>query len=262
MKKLLLSFSLLLFALRLLAAAGADTTKQHVLLYTDKLDSLKQELALQPYDSLKAPIYTQIAQEYLKHDTVSSKKTRMGYQNAAISNTMSALHLYSRYNDTLGLRTSFTDLARVYHALHKYPQAKWFILQANTLSRYKKDNPNIITSLLELASIKTDIKDYKLAMKDLNEALAISSKNHYPQLESQVQLNYALFYDKMKNYTKADIALKRSHTIDDSIRKAEEARLMAKIATKDSLVQVKKKLYTMNSRKLSKNNSSKKTALL
>ena len=52
------------------------------------------------------------------------------------------------------------------------------------LSRAKNDNPNIIASLLELASIKTDIKDYTLAMRDLNEALSISSKNHYPKLES------------------------------------------------------------------------------
>ena len=221
-------------------------------------DSLKQELNAIVDDSLKAPVYTQIAVEYLKHDTVKNKKQRHAYQNEVINNTMSALHYYSKYNDTTGLRISFDALAKVYHAQHKYPQAKWFILQSNSLSRIKNDNPNIIASLMELASIKTDIKDYTLAMRDLNEALVISARNHMPQQQSQVQLHFALLYNVMKNYAKATIAMKRHNAIDDSIKKDEEARMMAKLNTKDSLQQIKKKLYTSNSKK----KSTKKIALL
>lgn len=265
MKKLIPFIILILLSFHLRAnASDTDSLvlKQTPIHVKTVIDSLKQELDGLIDDSLKAPIYTQIAQQYIKYDTVSNRKTRTAYQNLAISNTLSALHFYSRYNDTTGLRISFDDLARVYHAQHKYPQAKWFILQSNTLARAKNDNQNIILSLLELASIKTDIKDYKLAMGDLNEALTISSKNHYPKLESQVQLSYALYYDKLKNYSKATIALKRSKAIDDSIRKDEEAKLMAKVASKDSVLQAKKKFYTANSRKLSRVSSSKKTALL
>jgi len=264
MKKLLLLLSLIVCTSRLFAAdEDADSVKQRVtLLHTDRVDSLKKELPMMLFDSLKAPIYTQIAQQYMRFDTINNKKTRVAYQYAALSNTMLALHYYSRYNDTIGLRNSFNDLAKVYHAQHKYAQAKWIILQSNSLSRIKNDNPNVIASLLELASIKADIKDYKLAMKDLNEALTISSKNHYPQLESKVQLGYAMFYDKMKNYAKADIALKRSQTIDDSIKRDEEEKLMAKFNARDSIQQAKKKFYSVNSRRLSKNNSSKKIVIL
>jgi hypothetical protein len=229
---------------------------------SDNLDSLKQELDMLVDDSLKAPVYTQIASEYLKYDTIQNKKKRLAYQNSAISNTLSAIHLYSRYDDTTGLRLSFDILAKVYHAQHKYPQAKWFILQSNTLSRAKNDNPNIIASLIELSSIKTDIKDYTLAMRDLNEALMISSKKHYPQQESEVQLHYALLYNVMKNYVKASMALKRHNAIDNSIKRDEEARLMARLNTKDSLQQVKKKLYIISSKKLYKASSSKRLALL
>jgi tetratricopeptide (TPR) repeat protein len=225
-------------------------------------DSLKQELNIIVDDSLKAPIYTQIAFEYSKYDTIGNKKQRHVYQNLAISNTMFAIHYYSRYDDTTGLRVSFDMLAKVYHAQHKYTQAKWFILQSNTLSRAKNDNPNIIASLIELSSIKSDIKDYNLAIRDLNEALAISSKNHYSKQESQVQLHYALLYNVMKNYTKATIALKRHNAIDDSIKKDEEARMMAKVNMKDSLQFMKKKLYTINNKKSYKINSSKRIASL
>ena len=153
-------------------------------------------------------------------------------------------------------------LAKVYHDQHKYTQAKWFILQSNTLSRAKNDNPNIIASLIELSSIKSDIKDYNLAIRDLNEALAISSKNHYPKQESQVQLHYAMLYNVMKNYTKATIALKRHNAIDDSIKKDEEARMMAKVNMKDSLQLMKKKLYTISNKRSYKINSSKRIASL
>jgi len=264
-KKLILFILIILSCFELRANTnGTDSLvlKQAPQLTKSVIDSLKQELGAIIDDSLKAPVYTQIAQQYIKFDTISNRKTRVSYQNLAIANTLSALHLYSRYNDTSGLQTSFDDLARVYHAQHKYSQAKWFILQSNSLARIKNNNPAVINSLLELASIKTDIKDYKLAMRDLNEALQIASQNHYSKQESQVQLGYALYYDKQKNYGKADIALKRSRAIDDSIKKADEAKLIAKISSRDSVIQAKKKLYTMNSRKLSRLNSTKKTALL
>jgi tetratricopeptide (TPR) repeat protein len=148
------------------------------------------------------------------------------------------------------LRISFDNLAKVYHAQRKYTQAKWFILQSNTLSRDKKDSLNIIASLIELASIKSAINDYSLAMRDLNEALNISSKNHYPQQESEVQLNYALLYNNMKNYVKAATALKRHQTIDDSIKRDEEAKLIAKQNTKDSLQQVKDSLQQVKKKAL------------
>jgi len=130
------------------------------------------------------------------------------------------------------------------------------------LSRAKNDNQNIIVSLLELAAIKTDIKDYTLAMRDLNEALMISLKNHYPHQESEVQLHYALLYNIMRNHAKADIALKRHDAIEDSIKKSEEARIMAKMNAKDSVQQAKKKFYTISNKKLYKTASSKRIASL
>ncbi|MEO6851735.1 MAG: hypothetical protein ABI203_10270 [Mucilaginibacter sp.] len=251
------------------------TTK--VFASADKTDSLKQQIAVAPLneidslqisiqtaanDSLKGQLYTQIARQYLKYDSISSKKTIFSHQNEAIKNTLSAIHIYSKYNDTTGLRNSFDDLTKAYHAQHKYSQAKWFILQSNTLSRDKNDNPNIIVSLIELASIKADIKDYTLAMRDLNEALMISSKNHYTQLESQVQLNYAMLYNSMKNPTKAAIALKRHQAIEDSIKRDEIAKITAKLAIEDSELMAKKKLYTIISKRFYRINSSKRLVSL
>jgi len=247
-KKYLLLFLLAVSSQFAFAADKADTLKQKISLSLIGVDSLKKQLEYTA-DSLKGQIYTHIAMQYMNYDTISNKKTRREYQEAVLSNTMSALHYFSRYNDTTGLRICFDHLSTVYHAQKKYAQAKWFILQSNTLSRTKNDVPNIIASLIELAGIKKDIKDYSLAMRDLNEALSLSSKNHYAQQESQVQLTYAMLYTSMDNRAKAAVALKRHTIIDDSIKKAEAKLLMAQLKKADSIERAKKKLYMISSSK-------------
>lgn len=244
MKKLITCVFLLLAGFKLSAHA-------------DDLDSLKQKLQITA-DSLKGPIYTQIANQFLNFDTVVNRRVRFRYQLEALNYTMLALHSYSGVNDTLGLRTSFNSLSKIYKAQRKYSQAKWFILQSNTISRQRNDVPNIIASLIELSAIKAEIKDYNLAMRDLNEALDLSIKNKDPRNESAVQVGYAGLYRHMKEFTKATLAIKRHEFIDDSIiRKTEETRLAAintqdsiKIKKQDSVI-AKKKVYTSTYRRRS-----------
>jgi tetratricopeptide (TPR) repeat protein len=253
-------------SLRAIEVAYIENVKQKIKLMGP--DSLKATLKLNKYESLKGPIYSEIANRYMQYDTLSNKETRLTYQNEAISYTMLALHQYSKANDSIGLRTCFDNLAKVYFAKKSYPQAKWFILQSNTLSREKNDVPNIITSLITLAAIKSDIKDYILAMKDLNEAMQLSVSHHYPKLEMDVLKNFGFLYSRLKNSPKAEMALKKRDSIEASIKKGEEAALIAKVA-QDSLQKRKidsslnkKKVLTAGYRKPSKSNSAKKTASL
>ena len=238
-KKITLFLALIPCGQLLIAAEKTDSLKKVDI----NLDSLKKQLQLSVNDSLKGQLYTAIAGQYMQYDTIKSKRIRIEYQDAAIANTLKAIHYFSKYNDTIGLRMSFDNLAKVYHAQKKYPQTKWFILQSNSLSRGLNDDTNIIASLIELAALKTEIKDYSLAMRDLNEALTLSSKNHYARQESLVQLNYAMLYTSMKNTAKSAKALQRHLAIDDSIKKAEQAIMVARIKAADSLEQAKKKEY-------------------
>ena len=215
MKKLLILTLFILAGVKLQAA-------------TTDLDSLKQKLQLITNDSLKAPVYTEIAGLYLKYDTISNRRRKIYYQTEALNYTMMSLHLYSRYSDSTGLRISFDNLAKVYSSQRKFSQAKWFILQSNNISRIKNDIPNIIASLVKLSTVKMEIRDYKLAMRDLNEALTLSIANKIPQMEAAVQKNFGYLYNRMDNPAKGAIALKRADTILDSI-KAQEAATMAAI---------------------------------
>jgi hypothetical protein len=253
MKKLALFIVLILAVIRVSAHTVTDTVQ---IVYLTPLDSLKQELRNNQYDSLKAGLYSQIAAHYLNYDKITNKREKTNYQNEAINYTLMAMRNYSKYYDTVGMRNSFDNLVKVYRAQRKFSQAKWFVLQSNTLSRAIHDVPNIISSLIQLAAIKTDIKDYSLAMRDLNEALKLTSDNKMPKTEVRVQEAYAWLYSKMKNYPKEAIALKRRDFLNDSIQKAEQAQL-AKLNATDSVS--KKKLITI---KKTKPISSKKIASL
>jgi tetratricopeptide (TPR) repeat protein len=254
MKKLITCIFILLAVFQLSAKAG-------------DLDSLKQKLQITK-DSLKGPIYIEIANAYLlKNDTISSRRWKYLNQLDALNYTMLALHIYSNYEDTLGLRTCYNNLSKIYRLQRKYIQAKWFILQSNSISRQKNDVPNIITSLIELSAIKGDMEDYKWGMSDLNEALKLSVKSKDPKNESAVQVGYAGLYRQMKEFTKASLAIKRHEEIDDSIHKAALDRL-AKINAQDSIqikkqdsAIAKKKVYTSSNKKLYKAKSAKRVAL-
>jgi tetratricopeptide (TPR) repeat protein len=227
-----------------------------------QVDSLRQQLDSTKNDTVKAEINRKIASHYMNYQILVDKRTRRIYQENAINYTIQAIHAYSRYNDTLGLRNSFNSLVKLYREQKKYSQAKWFILQSNAISRQRNDVPGIISSLIELAAIKAQIKDYSLAMRDLNEALSLSSKHKMPKHESEVQTAYAMLYTKMDDPKKAAAANKRHDAILDSMLKGEMAQQVAETKTQDSVQQVKKKLYTYTTRKNTKANSARKTVSL
>jgi tetratricopeptide (TPR) repeat protein len=254
MKQLYLLIFITFYGIKTSATSLFVDTTAHQQIALSTLDSLKQQLDTTSNDTLKSVLYGQIAAQYLDYDKLESKLKKQ-YQAQALTYSYLALHLMSRMNDTIGQRNIFDGLAKVYRSQKKYPQAKWFILQSNTISRGINDVPNIISSLMVLANIKMEIKDYTLAMHDLNEALKLSKENHYPRVESKVQESYVLLYTHLKNYAKADIASKRHDFILDSIIK-EQQKVVAK--TRDTLV-TKKKLYQVN-RKFSKPNYSRKIA--
>ncbi|GAB3912898.1 tetratricopeptide repeat protein [Mucilaginibacter boryungensis] len=242
---------------------AADTAKDDL---TQRMPAsitdLKRQIGLVTNDTLRALYYQKIANYYLKYDSIALKRTRTVYQDAAADYTIKALHSYSRYNDSNGLLLSFNNLVRIYKDQKKFSQAKWFILQSNTISRMRNDTRNVIASLIELAGIKMSIKDYKLAQRDLDEALSLSSQNHFSKQESMVQTSYASLYTHLNMPQKAAAALKRHDVIEDSIVKAEQARTLAALKAQDSTQQAKKKLLTAVSKKSSKASSAKKTVSL
>ncbi|MDT3404925.1 hypothetical protein [Mucilaginibacter terrae] len=234
MKKLvLLSAYLLLFTL----ASKADT-----------LDSLKQQLQLTTDDVAKAGIYTQIANCYLLKNSANNYIKRISQENA-INYTMLAMKTYYKYSDTTGMVYSYTNLSKAYRAQKKYTQAKWFILQANTLSRRQKSAPAIVSSLVDLAAIKIDIKDYKLAQRDLKEAHRIALKNKLASQDSAVKNTFSRLYTFIQVAPAENVfqGLDESIKKEDLIIAEQQKKLAALAALKAAKKQQpsKKKLLTV-----------------
>jgi tetratricopeptide (TPR) repeat protein len=177
-------------------------------------------------DSIKLARTTFIKNQTVKADSLNDAALKLALPNAsaadlnkAIENIMAGLHVYSKFRDTVGLRKTFDHLALVYHLQKKYTQAKWFFIQSNSLSRDKRDTINVVASLINLASVKDDIKDFSMAKRDLSEALFLAKTQ--PKIDQQIEVQKALaeYYSKQGDATAAATALNRINYLRDSVMK-------------------------------------------
>ncbi|WCT10041.1 hypothetical protein [Mucilaginibacter jinjuensis] len=217
-------------------------------------DSLQKQIDTASSNALKAKLYNQLAISYMGYAALQDRQLKTAYQENVLKYTLSAIHQYSRADDSTGLRTSFDRLARVYRDQKKYSPAKWFILQSNTMAREQNDVPNIVASLITLAGIKMDIHDFDLARRDLREALQLSSLNCYTNQQMDVMLSYARLYNSTNGGKQAAEAMKRYTFMKDSAARDSEARMTAKLRTR-------KKYYTVNYRSPKKSNTQSIAAL-
>jgi len=65
---------------------------------------------------------------------------------------------------------NFSDLAKLYIQQNRLSEAKWYLLQSNSISRQENDDKHTIANLMDLALIKADMGDVVLAQQDLTEA--------------------------------------------------------------------------------------------
>jgi len=87
---------------------------------------------------------------------------------------------------------NFSDLADVYIKLHRLSEAKWYLLQSNSISREENDDKHTIANLITLASVKNDIGDPVSARADLVEAHDLANargmKEKAQEIDKKIQL--------------------------------------------------------------------------
>jgi tetratricopeptide (TPR) repeat protein len=217
------------------------------------IDSLKQQLQVATEDSLKADIYAKLATCYLNFEAAPNTYTKHVYQENAINYTMLALHLYSKRADTTGLRISYSNLAKAYRAQNKFAQAKWFVLQANALSRQQKSIKDVVSTLVDLAAIKMDIHDYNLARKDLNEALRLAVVNNLMNEDIHLKQAFTRLYNFIKVTDEENI-----FTNDNLLKPSTYAVVTFKKRTPGKGVKAitsKRKIYTVSNKKVTDTNT-------
>jgi hypothetical protein len=70
---------------------------------------------------------------------------------------------------------NFSDLAALYLKQNRFSEAKWYLLQSNTIARQAENTRHLLDNLLVLADIKNQIGEMPLALVDLQEAHDIAN---------------------------------------------------------------------------------------
>jgi hypothetical protein len=174
----------------------------------ENIDSLQRQLDTTTIDCAKAELYTNIAAELIQFNGLKTREITYADAGKAIDYVLKAIHINSKYDDTLALRNNFDCLGYAYFIQKKYTQAKWFILQSNYISHYRKDVPAMINSLMQLASIKIAIKDYSMAEKDFNSAIVLTKRKNDIARQIDVEKCLATLYSNT-NRAKAAITMEK-----------------------------------------------------
>jgi len=91
------------------------------------------------------------------------------------------------YNDA---SYNFSDLAHLYVLQNRFSEAKWYLLQSNSISRTENDDKHTISNLIDLATIKAELGDYAQAQQDLAEAYDIACsrgfKENLPEIQNKM----------------------------------------------------------------------------
>ncbi|MBC7912782.1 MAG: hypothetical protein H7Y07_01545 [Pyrinomonadaceae bacterium] len=135
-------------------------------------------------DSL-ASLYFKIAQIKRKQNSPNV---------AAFYITNKALPFYSATNDLAGRMRSFNFLGHLYQDQKRLSEAKWFYIQANSLSRTLNDTATTITSLISMSIVKMAIGDKALAKRDLTEADFLARQGKFTHLMKGVKLKYPAMF--------------------------------------------------------------------
>ena len=106
------------------------------------------------------------------------------------------------YNDA---SYNFSELARLYIQQNRYAEAKWFLLQSNSISRDESDDKHTIANLIDLATVKSGLGDYTLAQQDLDEAHNIANARGFKDDVTTIDKKMLLLKQNKVNMQKVDV---------------------------------------------------------
>src|SRR5471030_2107489 len=101
---------------------------------------------------------------------------------------------HMRFREYAEASYSFNELAFLYLQQNRLTEAKWFLLQSNTISRSQNDDKLTISNLVGLATIKSELGDFTQAQQDLAEAHELAMIRGYR--DDLIQIEKKILYIK------------------------------------------------------------------
>lgn len=114
---------------------------------------------------------------------------------------------YYNLKDKVGAIKCYDQLAFIYQSQRRFSEAKWFYVQSNILAHKINHPPSIVNSLIKLASVKTAIGDWELALSDLNEAEQLSVQNEFKFPLIEIKKDLFELYTKQGNLKAANLSI-------------------------------------------------------
>ncbi|WP_295650156.1 tetratricopeptide repeat protein [uncultured Mucilaginibacter sp.] len=204
--------------------------------FAQNIDSLQRKQDSVQHICAQAELYINTADSLIQFGQQKTRVISMSDAAKASDCVLKAIQTDKKFNDTLAIRNDFDRLGQAYVLQNKFTEAKWYILQSACISRDARDVPHIISSLLELAAVKTVIKDYDLAQKDLQEAIVLCKYEYNVPQQIVAEKQLAALYDQTGKLKEANSMVAHYTLLAEGLRKANAPRYMAmqkvKIRTK------------------------------
>jgi hypothetical protein len=106
------------------------------------------------------------------------------------------------YNDA---SYNFSDLAQIYIKLHRFSEAKWYLLQSNNISRQENDDKHTISNLINLAVVKVEFGDIPSAKADLLEARDMARAKEMQAETAEIDKKILLLAQNNTTSIKSDV---------------------------------------------------------
>lgn len=155
----------------------------------------------------------------------------MGDFDNCIANFNKAFAIYNKTRDRRGIGVFYANMGNVYMIKEDYAKAKDY--QYKSLSTFKglKDTVSIVSCMINISNIDSNLKNYNSSFKMLNEALVLSEEINNNRLKERILLNFGLIYSDKNDFKNARNYLKQQLELSKTINYARgELDALSKLA--------------------------------
>lgn len=191
------------------------------------IDSLQKKQDSIQHICAQGDLYTNIADSLIQYSQPKTRVISIADAAKAGDYVVKAIQINKMFNDTIAVRNNFDRLGHAFIMQNKFAEAKWYFLQSNYISRNRHDVPRIISGLLQLADVKTLIKDYALAEKDLHEAIVLTKYSYNVPTQIEAERKLAALYDRMGKLQDAKSTVAHYTLLVANLKKAKAQQMLA-----------------------------------
>lgn len=141
----------------------------------------------------------------------------MGDFENCIENFNKAFAIYNKTGDARGIGVFYANMGNVYMVKEDFVKAKSYQYKSLTTFKSLKDTVSIVSCMINISNIDSNLKNFDSSFKMLNEALALSEQINNKRLKERILLNFGLTYADNNDLVNARIYLNQQLELSKAI---------------------------------------------